>query len=137
MFKDILDALKAKAAFTALDRLARDFELTPHDSALQRAYGLALFDLGFAERALSALSPLLDSTRLDDPAITLVVGHCHSALGDIQQAATAYRALLNASQPDARSIAYWSLADLKQFRFTDVELTMANNKRDCRIVQTG
>jgi tetratricopeptide (TPR) repeat protein len=123
MFKDILDALKAKAAFTALDRLARDFELTPHDSALQRAYGLALFDLGFAERALSALSPLLDSTRLDDPAITLVVGHCHSALGDIQQAATAYRALLNASQPDARSIAYWSLADLKQFRFTDVELT--------------
>lgn len=122
MFDEILGTLQEKTAFADLDRLQQDFALDPNDALLQRAYGLALFDLGFADRALLTLSPLFDPNRVNDPTITLVMGHCHSALGNIQLAATAYRALLKTSEPDARSIAYWSLADLKQYQFSDIEL---------------
>ena len=123
MFADLLESLTAETAFADLDRSQRDFKARPQDKTLQRAYGLALFDMGFAERALTILSPLVDTTRLDDAAVTLVIGHCHSALGDIYHAVAAYRLLLGSSEPDARSIAYWSLADLKQYRLSKAELT--------------
>ena len=93
------------------------------DALLQRAYGLALFDLGFADRALLTLSPLIrpkPCKRSDNHPCHGSIAIARSAT--IQLAATAYRALLKTSEPDARSIAYWSLADLKQYQFSDIEL---------------
>jgi tetratricopeptide (TPR) repeat protein len=74
---------------------------------------------GHYERALSLYEGLLRETP-QDPDLHLSVAHVLKTLGRTQEAVESYRAAV-AVKPN-HGEAYWSLANLKTYRFTDDEL---------------
>lgn len=82
---------------------------------------LRLFDRGRADEAV----PLFEECRRSDPAdpnFALNLGHALAAAGDPERAAGLYRDLLNGSDMAMVCAAAWSLADLKDSRFTTAEI---------------
>jgi tetratricopeptide (TPR) repeat protein len=75
--------------------------------------------LGEHERALALYQGLLQGTNADAE-LHLFIGHALKTLGRRDEAITSYRKAA-ACRPDFGD-AYWSLANLKTYRFTDEEL---------------
>jgi len=82
-------------------------------------YATVCAGLGHAEQALPRYRELLKE-RPHDPDLHLSVGHVLKTLGQGAEAIAAYRAAA-AARPGYGD-AYWSLADMKTYRFTDEEL---------------
>ncbi len=86
-------------------------------------YAGALVGVGEHQQAVELYTALLadptnDARSLAD--LHVSIGHSHKALGHRDAAIAAYRAAA-AARPDFGD-AYWSLANLKTYRFTDAEL---------------
>ena len=83
----------------------------------------AIVGLGEHERAIELFGALL-ADGPDEPVaraeLHLSIAHSHKTIGQREQAIAAYRAAA-ATRPDYGD-AYWSLANLKTYRFTDEEL---------------
>jgi tetratricopeptide (TPR) repeat protein len=95
--------------------------------------GRLLFDIGRADEAV----PVLESCRTGpdpEPEIELSLGHAASAAGDMAKAVSCYRALLDGADPALRNVAWWSLADLKGYRFTEADV---NEMRRQQAATTG
>jgi tetratricopeptide (TPR) repeat protein len=75
--------------------------------------------LGDHERAIELYSKLLQETP-EDPELHLSIGHAEKTVGARERAIESYRRAA-ACRPDFGD-AYWSLANLKTYRFTDEEL---------------
>jgi tetratricopeptide (TPR) repeat protein len=75
--------------------------------------------LGEHERAIELYSKLLQETP-EDPELHLSIGHAEKTVGARERAIESYRRAA-ACRPDFGD-AYWSLANLKTYRFTDEEL---------------
>jgi tetratricopeptide (TPR) repeat protein len=107
---------KHAPALAELDRLLRD---EPANRAYRITYATAFVGLGDHERALALYRELLaDAPHAAD--LHLSVAHSLKTLGRTGQAIDAYHAAAaaRASYGDA----YWSLANLKTYRFTDDEI---------------
>jgi tetratricopeptide (TPR) repeat protein len=100
-----------------LDRLLRD---EPGSVALKTLYAAAAVGLGEHERAIGLYRELLVGGPQDAEAY-LSIGHAEKTLGHAPAAIAAYHQAA-ASRADFGD-AYWSLANLKTYRFTDAELT--------------
>ena len=100
-----------------LDLLMRD---EPASVALKTLYAAAAVGLGEHARAIGLYRELLSGAPQDAEAY-LSIGHAEKTLGNATAAIAAYRqaAGCRADFGDA----YWSLANLKTYRFTDAELT--------------
>ena len=61
--------------------------------------------------------------NVTDPAVQLNLGHIYKAKGDTEKAAHFYHQY-NQLNPTQVGVGYWSLADLKQYRFTHDDLTL-------------
>ena len=86
---------------------------------------LKRFDRGRADEAV----PLLEECRRSDPAdpnFALNLGHALAAAGDPERAAGLYRDLLDGDDSAMVCAAAWSLADLKDSRFTTAEIDRMN-----------
>jgi tetratricopeptide (TPR) repeat protein len=100
-----------------IDRL---LELQP-DSRIYRTTQAALaMGLGRFERALALYQAVLEETP-EDPELHLSVAHALKTLGRTQPAIESFRAAAEARP--AFGEAYWSLANLKTYRFTGEELS--------------
>jgi tetratricopeptide (TPR) repeat protein len=75
--------------------------------------------LGEADRAIDLYRTLLRETP-EDPELHLSMGHAEKTVGSRERAIDSYRRAA-ACRPDFGD-AYWSLANLKTYRFTDEEL---------------
>ena len=75
--------------------------------------------LGEADRAIELYQTLLRETP-EDPDLHLSMGHAEKTVGSRERAIDSYRRAA-ALRPDFGD-AYWSLANLKTYRFTDEEL---------------
>jgi tetratricopeptide (TPR) repeat protein len=82
-------------------------------------YATVCAGLGSVEQALPRYRELLKE-RPEDPDLHLSVGHVLKTLGQSEEAIAAYRAA--ASARPGYGEPYWSLADMKTYRFTDEEL---------------
>jgi tetratricopeptide (TPR) repeat protein len=92
----------------------------PDNPDLKRLYATCLVGLGEHERAVGLYEELLRGSP-DDCDLHLWIAHALKTLGRRQQAIDSYR-----RAADCRSDfgdAYWSLANLKTYRFTDDEMT--------------
>jgi tetratricopeptide (TPR) repeat protein len=95
----------------------------PRNRAYRTTYATAKVGLGEHEEALKIYRELV----ADAPGATqaaelhLSIGHCFKALGSQSEAILAYREA--ASAHPSFGDAYWSLANLKTYRFTDDEIS--------------
>lgn len=112
----LLERHKHLRAREELDRL---LQLEPQNRNYLTSYATALVGLGEHDRAATIYRQLLvDTPRAFD--LQLSLGHCLKTLGHQQEAIAAYRA--SAAARADYGDAYWSLANLKTYRFTDDEI---------------
>ncbi len=99
--------------------LARLLELEPQNRQYRTLYATACVGLGEHDKAIPLYRELLvDAPRAPD--LHLSVAHCLKALGRSAEAIESYRAAA-AARPNYGD-AYWSLANLKTYRFLDEEI---------------
>lgn len=103
-------------ALAELDRITADGEAGfAHDSLRAAAIGR----MGGHEEAIALYRKVLER-RPDEPRIWMSLGHNLRTIGRVGEAITAYRRGL-ALRPASGEI-WWSLANLKTFRFSDLEV---------------
>jgi len=95
-------------------------EIEPGNRNFRILYANACVGLGDHERALSTYRELLRDRPHRPEELQLSIAHALKTLGRQQEAIESYRAAA-AAQPSFGD-AYWSLANLKTYRFTDEEL---------------
>ncbi len=117
---DYARALMAgKKYHRARDELEKLLALDPSNPAYQTLYASACGACGDHQQTVRVCQDLI-SSGASAPGLRQWLGNALKALGRSEEAIEAYRAAA-ALRPDL-GIAYWSLADLKTYRFTDREL---------------
>jgi tetratricopeptide (TPR) repeat protein len=106
----------------AIAELEKLLQLDPGNRLYRTTYATANVGLGDHERALGQYRQLIADAPPGAPTheLHLSVAHSHKALGRQPEAIEAYRAAA-AVRPNFGD-AYWSLANLKTYRFTDDEI---------------
>jgi tetratricopeptide (TPR) repeat protein len=113
----LIELHKYHQARTQLERLLR--EDPGHRPYLQNLYATAAVGLGEHERAIGLYRELLEGTPADAD-LHLSIAHALKTMGSRDPAVESYRRA--ASCRPGFGDAYWSLANLKTYRFTDQEL---------------
>ena len=104
----------------AREELETLLKLEPHNRHYKTLYTSTIVGLGEHEKAVTLYRELLeDAPQPED--LHLSIAHSLKAIGKQQQCIEAYRAAA-AARPSFGD-AYWSLANLKTYRFTDLEIT--------------
>jgi tetratricopeptide (TPR) repeat protein len=104
----------------AIAELEKLLQLDPGNRVYRTTYATASVGLGDHERALRLYRELLvDAPQAAD--LHLSVAHSLKTLGRQQEAIESYRA--SAAVRPSYGDAYWSLANLKTFKFTDDEIS--------------
>ena len=113
----LLDRHKYSQARRELERL---LEREPDHRLNRTLYATSCVGLGEHERAVGLYRELLEGAPTDAE-LHLSIAHALKTLGRREEAIDAYRAAA-ALRPNFGD-AYWSLANLKTYRFTDQEMT--------------
>ncbi len=98
---------------------ARLLELEPASLDYRSLAATTAVGLGEQDMAIALYSAML-ADRPDDPDVHLWLAHALKTVGRTSEAVNAYRAAA-AARPDFGD-AYWSLANLKSYRFSDEEI---------------
>jgi tetratricopeptide (TPR) repeat protein len=104
---------------TALEQARKLLKIDPRNRAFRTVYATACVGLGDHEEALRVYRELLAETP-QNPELHLSIAHALKTQGQQAESIEAYRAAA-AARADFGD-AYWSLANLKTYRFTDEEL---------------
>jgi tetratricopeptide (TPR) repeat protein len=111
-------ALRHKHA-RALEEAQRLLKIDPANRAFRTACANAHVGLGNHEEALRVFRELA-AEAADSPDLRLSMAHAQKTLGRQREAIDSYRAA--AALRPSFGDAYWSLANLKTYRFTDAEI---------------
>jgi len=103
----------------ALEQARRLLEIDANNRAYRTLYATTCVGLGDHSEALRVYRSLVDETP-DNPELHLSIAHTLKTLGRQQEAIDAYHAAAEARSDYGD--AYWSLANLKTYRFTDAEI---------------
>ena len=106
---------KAAAALREIDRLS---QVDPHNASYRNLKAVVLVKIGEYRESIKIYEEVL-ATHSEHPKIWLSYGHALATAGREKDAAAAYRKSIEAA-PDMGE-AYWSLANLKTFRFLESE----------------
>ncbi|MFZ1906672.1 MAG: sulfotransferase [Steroidobacteraceae bacterium] len=116
----LLDQQRPIKAREELDKLLSE---EPRNVSYRTAYATALVLLGQAEQGVRLYRELLaeEPRGAGAPEVQLSIAHALKTLGQTPESIAAYQAA--ASLRPGYGDAYWSLANLKTYRFTDEEIT--------------
>ncbi|MGA2398580.1 MAG: sulfotransferase [Steroidobacteraceae bacterium] len=114
--KVLLEVHKYQDARAELERVLRD---EPDNRLLRTQFAASCVGLGEHERAIELYHELLRETP-DDADLHLSLAHAQKTIGRTSEAVDSYRRA--AASRAAFGDAYWSLANLKTYRFTEQEL---------------
>jgi tetratricopeptide (TPR) repeat protein len=103
----------------AREQMRKLLEIEPGDAVYRTTFATICMGLGDYERALPLYQQLLRE-RPQDPELHMSLGHALKTLGRQEEAIESYRAAA-ALRPGYGEV-WWSLANLKTYRFTDAEL---------------
>jgi tetratricopeptide (TPR) repeat protein len=112
----LLERHKYREARTQLEQLLREEPDNPNYGTL---YATACVGLGEHDKAITLYRQLLPQAPQKEE-LHLLLAHAHKALGKTDESIQAYRAAA-AARPRFGD-AYWSLANLKTYRFLDEEI---------------
>ena len=113
----------------ALHELKHLCALEPINRAFRTSFAAALVGLGQHEQALALYQSLLQLNP-HGADLQLSVGHCLKTLGRTTKAIDAYREAVRLRP--VFGDAYWSLANLKTYRFTDSEMLKMRAAHEAR-----
>ena len=117
---DYVDVLQRRQKYArALEEARKVLDLDPQNPAFRSLFANQCMTVGDYEQALGIYEALLRDTP-DNPQLNLVRGHALKTIGRQADAITAYRRA--ASARPGFGDAYWSLANLKTYRFADDEV---------------
>jgi predicted Zn-dependent protease len=111
--------LKRHKHVRAREEIEKLLKLDPDNLAYRTTYATVCTGFGDHERALPLYEDVLRRTP-QEPELHLSIAHSLKTLGRTDDAIAAYRAAA-AARPSYGE-AYWSLANLKTYRFTDAEI---------------
>jgi tetratricopeptide (TPR) repeat protein len=111
--------LKRHKHVQAREQLERLLAIDPGNRMYRTTHATVCTGFGDYERALPLYRQLVRETP-DDPELHLSIGHALKTQGETAEAIEAYRAAVRVRP--AFGEAYWSLANLKTYRFTEQEL---------------
>jgi tetratricopeptide (TPR) repeat protein len=103
----------------ALEQARLLLDVDPNNSDYRSLAATALVGLGDHHQAIALYRDII-ADRPNDPDTRLWIAHALKTVGQVPEAIEAYRAA-TAARPDFGD-AYWSLANLKMYRFTDAEI---------------
>src|SRR6266404_2715582 len=103
----------------ALQQIHRLLAIEPRNLLFRSLQGNILVGLGEHEAALELFYELRDEAPAN-PTLHLAIGHAHKTVGRQQDAVASYRRAAEV-RPNFGD-AYWSMANLKTYRFTDEEI---------------
>lgn len=114
-------------AFPAIEILEQLVEAEPDNLDYRFRLGINCANVGQVERAETLFRSCIDS-GMEDSRLMLNLGHVLKALGRSEEAVECYKAIA-ASEDDSReAIGYWSLANMKTYRFDDMTLTRMRDR---------
>jgi tetratricopeptide (TPR) repeat protein len=117
---DYIEVLHRRQKFAAaLAQAEQLYRSDPDNSAFESAFANASVAVGRYEQALAAYRRVIDRSP-DSPGIHLACGHALKTIGSRAEAEEAYQSACRI-KPDFGD-AWWSLANLKTYRFSDAEL---------------
>ena len=118
---DYIQVLRKRQKFAAALEQARELhDLDPGNPVFLSHYAIEAMQTGDFETALCAFDKVLEKLP-GDPATLTSRGHALKTAGESEKAIASYKAAI-ASQPD-HADAWYALANLKTYRFSDDELT--------------
>jgi predicted Zn-dependent protease len=106
---------KAAAALRQLDRLEK---IDPRNPSYRNLKAVVLVKIGEYQESIEIYAEVL-ATHSDQPKLWLMYGHALSTAGRERDGIAAYRRCIELAPRFGE--AYWSLANLKTFRFTEQE----------------
>jgi tetratricopeptide (TPR) repeat protein len=111
--------LKRHKHVRAREEIDKLLKIDPHNMAYRTTYATICTGFGHHEKALPLYQEVL-SQAPKDPELHLSIAHTLKTLGRTEAAIDSYR--VAAAVRPSFGEAYWSLANLKTYRFTDAEL---------------
>jgi len=104
----------------AAEELGKLLAIDPHNRTYRAAYATTCVALGNNEKAVALYADILTETP-EAAEVHLSIAHALKTLGRREEAITSYKtaAKIRPNYGDA----YWSLANLKTYRFTDAEIS--------------
>lgn len=125
---DYVTVLARRQKFAAaLEQAAQLRQAQPGNPSFEMAYANQCMAVGDFDEALSVYDTVLEKLP-DHPGVHLSRGHALKTVGDSDGAVAAYRAASKA-RPEFGD-AWWSLANLKTYRFTPEELDLMREQED-------
>ena len=137
---DTLDALIAalqqfELHFSLKQIIARIADAQPDNLAVHIHLGQLLLQTGEVKEAISVLTRCA-TIAPDEAEIQLQLGHANKALSDTRNAAEAYHRYIEL-EPQFAGTGYWSLADLKAYRFSDEDIQSMDDVTLSSVYQTA
>ncbi len=121
--------------FSLKQVIARLAEAQPDNLSIHIHLGQLLLQTGEVKEAISVLTGCA-SIAPDDAEIQLQLGHAYKALSDTENAADAYHRYIEL-EPQFAGTGYWSLADLKAYRFCDKDIQSMDKVMLSSVYQTA
>jgi len=113
----------------ALQEIRRLLAIEPRNPLFRSLQGNVLVGLGEHEAALELFYELRDEAPAN-PTLHLAIGHAHKTVGRQQEAIASYRRAAEV-RPNFGD-AYWSMANLKTYRFSDEEIAQMRAQESSR-----
>ncbi len=111
---------KYELYFPLRDVLHRIVSMFPDDNDNRLQYAQTLVQTGAITEAIHQLR-ICESSMPDNATVALQLGHAYKALSETNHAAKAYHDYLKLA-PQFAGTAFWSLADLKDYRFSENDI---------------
>jgi tetratricopeptide (TPR) repeat protein len=108
--------------FAAIPVLEKLLEEDPDNDDNRMRLAVACIDTGQVAKAETILRESVAGGN-DDPRVRLNLGHALKALGKTDEAAECYLAVAEQEDDSRSATGYWSLANMRNFRFDDLALT--------------
>jgi len=113
--------------FGTIPILEKLVEGEPDNADYQLKLATAYVDTGQVAKAESVLRGSIEAGA-DDPRLKLNLGHALKAMGKTEDAAACYLEVAEHEDDSRSSIGYWSLANMRNFRFDDRVLTALRDR---------
>jgi tetratricopeptide (TPR) repeat protein len=122
--------------FSSLKGLDELVAAEPDNLEYRFNLGLVCLKVGQVERAESLFQSCVES-GFNSSKLQLNLGHTLKALGRSEEAAACYKALVDGDDDIQAAVAYWSLANMKDYRFSDAETVFLRGRIQTTDVQPG
>lgn len=117
----------AEEHFSAIKALEELVAAEPENLDYRFKLGLNCLKVGQVERAESLFRSCIES-GFDSPKLQLNLGHALKALGRTEEAVACYKALVEGNDDARAAVAYWSLANMKNYHFSDEEIVFLRGR---------